>query len=331
MGRSKEYGESFGVIRSAKEESIIPETFLFADIQKKAGELGIAELGAVPASEAQTWRIFAAWTESGQAGEMQWLTNRKDARRHPDSILPGVKTLFAGILPLRSIWETEQRTLPAVSPATPCGTVNPYAVCTDYHILFRKKLRELAEWLSERFPEAKFRAAVDTAPLLEKEWAARAGLGTVAKNSLLLHPAYGTEFFLGFLLTTLPFETFSGVPARAVPSDPCSGCDRCRRACPTGALNPDRTLNAVKCLNYWQIEYRGADYPEEIREKIGSRLFGCDACRRVCPYNGSIPPRPAVPAVLTEKEFLELFAGTPVERMGYGKWRAASLFSGDGS
>ena len=288
----------------------------FADLKQRAAALGLDDLGIVPATESKTWAIYSDWVDSGQAGEMRWLEKRRDARKHPDSVLPGVKTLLAAALSLNRIRTTEMRAVPE-GKERPLGTVNPYAVCTDYHTLLRGGLRELSQILAPRFPEAKFRVAVDTAPLLEKEWAARAGLGTIARNSLLLHPRLGTEFFLGFLLTTIPIEAFANIPAAPQYEDPCAGCSRCQKACPTDALNQDRTLNASKCLNYWSIEYRGEEIPPEVAKLLKKFPFGCDLCRRVCPKNPEMPPRQEVPLDLTPEEFETLFKGTPVERLGY--------------
>ncbi len=295
----------------------------FTMLREEALRLGLDDLGIVPASESQTWDIYSNWVDSGQAGEMGWLEKHRQARRHPDSVLPGVKTLFAAALSLGQIQKTEERRLPAGS-ARPHAAVNPYAVCTDYHTLLKDRLRLLAQKIAPSFPGAKFRTAVDTAPLLEKEWAARSGLGRIAKNSLLLHPRLGTDFFLGFLLTTVPFEAFADIPAAAGMPDPCDGCSRCLKACPTGALNPNRTLNAQKCLNYWSIEYKGEDIPEEIIPLLKRFPFGCDLCRRVCPRNPELPPRPEVPLDLTEEEFKTLFKGTPAERLGYERFRRNS-------
>ena len=298
-------------------------TISFTSIREEALRLGLDDLGIVPASESVTWNIFSNWIDSGQAGEMEWLSKLRDARRHPDSVLPGVKTLFAAALSLRRIRKTEERHLPS-DDSRPHTGVNSYAVCTDYHTILRGRLRGVAQFIAPSFPGGKFRVAVDTAPLLEKEWAARSGLGRIARNSMLLHPRLGTDFFLGFLLTTVPYDAFTGIPAAHETPDPCAGCDRCLRACPTGALNPDRTLNATQCINYWGIEYKGEEIPEKIVPLLKRFPFGCDLCRRVCPRNPELPPRPEVPLDLTEEEFKTLFEGTPAQRLGYERFRRNS-------
>ena len=298
-------------------------TISFASIREEALRLGLDDLGIVPASESVTWNIFSDWIDSGQAGGMEWLSKLRDARRHPDSVLPGVKTLLAAALSLRRIQKTEERPLPS-DDSRPHTGVNSYAVCTDYHTILRDRLRGVAQCIAPSFPDGKFRVAVDTAPLLEKEWAARSGLGRIAKNSMLLHPRLGTDLFLGFLLTTVPYDAFTEIPAAHETPDPCAGCDRCLKACPTGALNADRTLNATLCVNYWGIEYKGEEIPEKIAPLLKRFPFGCDLCRRVCPRNPELPPRPEVPLDLTEEEFKTLFKGTPAQRLGYERFRRNS-------
>ena len=306
------------------------KTIPFQEIKRQAVLLGLDDLGITPAEEAWTYPIYSEWLDSGEAGEMDYLARYRDERRHPRSVLPGVKTLFAAVLSLDRICLENPPKLPVGSEEktglTPRETVEiiPYAFHPDYHQLLRGRLRKLATWLKERLPEENFRSVADTAPILEKEWAVRAGLGTIGKNSLLLHPKLGSALFLGILLTTAPPETFPNLPEKengpSLDVDPCANCDRCVTACPAGALRPNRTLSARKCLNYWLIEYRGEKFPEEVRAKIGRHLFGCDICQRACPKN----PRPSPCArfsrsqilEMSEEEFHALFDGTPVKRLG---------------
>ena len=213
----------------------------------------------------------------------------------------------------------------------PFGLLVPYSVCLDYHTCVRNGLRKLAAELKNRFPgelgRESFRGVVDTAPILEKEWAARAGLGTIGRNSLLIHPKFGSRVFIGILLTTAPPEFFESTQVQVygdpVPSDPCVGCTRCARACPAGAISENRTLHASRCLNYWLIEYKGGELPAEIRNKTCSRVFGCDTCQSACPYNQPLAENKGTVAIpvrliqeMDEAQFLILFKGTPVERLG---------------
>ena len=306
--------------------------------RRKAIGLGLADLAAVPAGEAATFSHYASWLASGYAGKMSYLSRYAEERRSPSSILPNVRTLLVAVLTESQLMAT-RLIPPNIEPDSPSGTIVAYAACCDYHTILKKKLHALRSLLAEHYPGEKFRVGVDSEPLLEKEWASRAGLGTIGRNSLLIHPKYGSSIFLGFLLTTLGMEEFESGFAKKEPNtaknpgavnpsgdgehtDPCLGCRRCLDVCPTGAILPDRTLDATKCLNYWTIEYHGVEIPESIREKLGHRLFGCDLCRRLCPKNAYLPP--SLPSFipldeirgLNGSQFAERFADTPVERIG---------------
>lgn len=306
----------------------------------------LADLGIVPAGESTTFPVYEKWLAAGCAAGMDYLVRNPEARRRPDSVLPGVRTILAVVWPERDLPPAKgaealgaagffaEKSADAVADSavdSAWGEIVPYAVRRDYHAVLREKLHAIRAFLAVEFPSERFRVTVDSAPLLEKEWAARAGLGSVGKNSLLLHRRFGSRFFLGFLLTTLPPETFGfeseGDKSEMI-ADPCSGCDACRRACPTGAIRSDldrpllRTLDASRCLNYWTLEDRGESLPEEVRVNLGGRLVGCDACRLACPKNRDAGrplsfflPRQAV-CQMTAEEFDALFSETPVERVG---------------
>ena len=356
-------------------------TISFEEVRKRAVGLGLDDLGIAASGESRTFPLFDRWIEAGEAGDMTYLARQKEARRHPDSILPGVKTLLVGAVTLDRLSETpsdsfsvppnlSSNPLPRgkksdradggsanvsedVSDAAPRGELIPYSVRADYHGDLRRKLHLLAGDLAKTWPKEKFRVVVDTAPILEKEWAVRAGLGVIVKNSLLIHPRFGSELFLGILLTTVTPQSFIMSEPFVTPepfttsesfaekkpnddsdrADPCRDCSLCSAVCPTGALASDRTLHAKKCLNYWLIEYQGERLPNEIREKSGNRLFGCDTCRRVCPKNRPLPPPVTLSlkrvAAMTEEEFRSLFAGTPVERLGLARFRRNAARSGE--
>ena len=234
-------------------------------------------------------------------GEMQYLQRHGEARRHPSSVLHDVKTIFvvalsyAKVNPLRvplkifrgHAGSFDAKTVDHTTVAD-YGIVAEYARGLDYHDVLRAKLQQLAEVHRQLFPDAKTRIAVDTAPILEREYAMRANVGRPGKNTMLINEQCGSRFFLGVLLSTVEFcETqvescsFDVLPEQL---SPCGNCRRCVDACPTGALTPYR-LDARKCLNYWSIEYQGDDIPPEIAAKFGNRLFGCEICQSVCPFN----------------------------------------------
>ena len=214
------------------------------------------------------------------------------------------------------------------------GTVVPYAACLDYHDVLKRKLKRLRAFFLDRFPTAEARAVVDTAPLLEKDWAVRAGIGFCGLHSLVVSPRLGSRLFLGELLVSTLFVATTGFAtpealraalgstAKNAIADAAERCVRCRRcvdACPTGAIPGDRTLVANRCLNFWTIENRDA-LPDEIAQKLDGRLFGCDLCQRVCPWNA--PEKNAAPLdvplgavdALDDAEFRRLFKKTPIFR-----------------
>ena len=208
------------------------------------------------------------------------------------------------------------------------GWIARYAFGEDYHLLMQERLKRLAGRIGEEVGEFRWRACVDTYPLLERSFARAAGLGWIGKNTCLIHEGQGSWFFLGELLTSLDLGD-GGPPA----PDRCGTCRRCIDACPTTALVPDGLggwrLDARRCISYLTIELRGA-IPEELREGVGSHVFGCDICQDVCPWNRRAPvtseaafqARHFAPpleklARLSEQEYKEMFRGTAVERARY--------------
>lgn len=200
--------------------------------------------------------------------------------------------------------------------------VAKYARGTDYHLFMKKALQRLASRIEEAFPQTKSRVYVDTGPVLERELASRAGLGSVGKNTNLLDAEAGSWFLLGEIFLTLDLEP--DVPG----SDLCGSCTECLDACPTGALLEAYHLDSRLCISYWTIEHRGT-IPMEMREGIGSWVFGCDVCQEVCPVNARVLPvdhpefrLPAHRAALdlrdlltlTPSQYAESFRGSPMKR-----------------
>lgn len=295
---------------------------------------GLADLGFVVANEAATYPTFQSWLNRGDNAGMDWLARNPIKRCHPASILQDVKTILVAVLAERELLATSSPvSLKLESHTTgPVGEMLPYTISTDYHRVLRQQLGRLRESLATEFPDAQFRIAIDTAPLLEKEWGVRARLGTVGRHTLLIHPEHGSRVFLGFLLTSIAPEDFGMVDsADSVDffsdgaSDWCVGCDACSVACPTGALRGDRTLDARKCLNYWTMESHGETIPAEIREKLDGRLLGCDACQRACPRHPTATepvPRPLPLAFiesLNAAQFDAIFSTTPTARVGLAR------------
>jgi epoxyqueuosine reductase len=246
-----------------------------AALKQAARDLGFGLAGVCPAIRPAGLSEFYRWLEAGYAGQMHYLPDRALAYEHPSHVLQGVRS----IVMLAMSYNTAEPTV--CQPGE--GRVSRYAWGGDYHALIRQRLQRLAEFLQQHQPQAHVRGVVDTAPLLEREFAQLAGLGWVGKNTLLLNTRLGSWCFLAALLTDLELEYDEPHAA-----DHCGTCRACLDACPTGAFVDAYVLDARKCISYATIELR-ASIPPELREAQGDWLFGCDICQDVCPWNRKAP------------------------------------------
>lgn len=284
-------------------------------LREFALETGFEILGIAKAAPAESFSHYQRWIAEGYHAGMGYLSKNVAAREKPDSILAHVKSLLMLGVSYRRVLESEPELQKHfVSECRHPVSVASYACGVDYHIWIRERLKRVTEFHRSLFPEEKCRGVVDTAPLLERQYAANAGLGVIGKNTMLIHPTLGSRFFLAALLSTCDFCD-ADEPAT---SNPCDSCNRCLEACPTGALCAPYCLDARKCLNYWTIEHRG-DLPEVVREKLGNRVFGCETCQDVCPWNretetGAFDPQRIMQ--MDESEFASLFGRTPLARPG---------------
>lgn len=278
-----------------------------------------------PSGQGEAYR---RWIERGDHAGMAWLGRGGPAlerRLDPRQLVPGARSALVVALQYH----------PLIGEDEPEGDLWPrvarYARGVDYHDLMTDRLRALQERIEAAYPGTAGRSYVDTGPLLERELAARAGLGVQGKNTCLLSRDGGSWFLLGEIVTTLeidPAEQASAV------SDLCGRCTRCLDHCPTGALPEPYRLDANRCISYWTIEHRG-DFPEPVREMVGDWVFGCDVCQEVCPWNirGEVRgearaadhPELALPAerreldlvgllTLRRDEYQERFRGSPMKR-----------------
>lgn len=286
------------------------ETDLIDAVRQAAKREGFALLGVTPAVNSVGYADLVRWIESGYAAGMSYFADRREAYRHPTSVLAGAKSVIALALPYAG----------SARPKLPSGygRVARYAWSgDDYHDLIHAKLkricRELADASAGRAgsanptstatdDELRIRGVVDTAPLMEREIAELAGLGWRGKNTLLLNKRHGSYFFLACLLVNVelpydaPFESFH-----------CGTCTACLTACPTAAFPQPGVLDASRCISYLTIEHRGV-IPTEFREAIGDWLFGCDVCQEVCPWNRQVAREPAGEQPHRELELAGLFA-----------------------
>jgi epoxyqueuosine reductase len=255
---------------------------LTTELKHEAGRLGFAPLGVCLAVAPAGIDQFRQWLAAGYAGQMHYLSARAEAYADPGTVLDGARSILMLALPYR--------TVEPGAPQSTAGRVSRYAWGADYHDLIRQRLNELADWLVAKVPEAKVRGVVDTAPLLEREFAQAAGLGWIGKNTLLLNKQAGSWFFLAALLTDL--ELACDTPHQ---TDHCGTCRACLDACPTGAFVDAYVLDARRCISYLTIELKDP-IPVELRPGVGDWAFGCDICQEVCPWNHKAP-RSSEPAL----------------------------------
>lgn len=288
-------------------------------IRTEALRLGFKHLGIAQASPVPHYQAYQDWVAQGRHGKMGYLA-RPDAvakRGDPALILEDCQTVISLAMPYRPP-AAQQRPAP-----TGWGRVSAYAQTTDYHLQIWQKLAQLEDLIrSEAAGDVSLKSYVDTGPVLERDFAALAGIGQAGKNTCLIVQGTGSYFFLAEILTDLP-----------LPSDPpytrdlCGSCRRCLDACPTGCILPDRTLDARRCISYLTIEHKGI-LPDDLKPLIGDWAFGCDICQMVCPHNAWTPEQDyplgknRLPAELDliglfdldEGHFKAPFENTPIER-----------------
>jgi epoxyqueuosine reductase len=240
-------------------------------IKNEAKELGFMFCGISKAEflEDEAPRL-EAWLKKGMHGEMQYMENHFDKRLDPRLLVDGAKSVISLGL---NYYPAEQ----PVDPSAP--KISKYAYGSDYHSVIKKKIKKLLEILNEKIGEINGRAFVDSAPVLDKAWAKKSGLGWIAKNTNLINKNYGSFFFLAELIVDIDLEY--DIPATA---DHCGTCTRCIDACPTGAIVAPYIVDGSRCISYLTIELKN-EIPQEFKGKMDNWMFGCDICQDVCPWN----------------------------------------------
>lgn len=281
-----------------------------------ARELGFDLVGVASAEPPRELAAFAPWVAAGHAGEMAYLSGQVEKRSDARAAFPWARSLVCVGLQ----YDTPGPYSTEAPPGR--GWISRYAWGDDYHDVLKALLERLAERLTERVGPFRARTYADTGPIVERAYAAAAGLGAWGKNTCLLHPEHGSWFFLGELVTDLELQP--DAPLR----DLCGSCTACLEACPTGALPAPYQLDATRCISYLTIEQRGA-IPEQLRAPLGRHAFGCDICQDVCPWNrrrrhrggpafearpGLAAPDLAELAALDAAAFSARFRQSPVKR-----------------
>lgn len=284
-------------------------------LKQQAHVLGFELAGIARAADADGFDRLREWLDREYDGEMRYMRERAELLRHPASVLPSVRS----VVMVGMNYFTD-----AACGLAGAARIARYAQGQrDYHDLLRERLNTLLKWVQEQVPGARGRGVVDTAPLLERDFARRAGLGWFGKNTMLLNKSMGSWFFLGALLLDLDLT-----PDAPHFGSHCGTCTACLDACPTDAFPEPGVLDARRCISYLTIELRGP-MPEELRADVGDWLFGCDICQDVCPWNRKAPattapalqPRDDIAALdpvellgLSEEEFRRRFRDTPLFR-----------------
>jgi len=266
---------------------------LTKSLKQEAERLGFDISGACAAVTPTGFHQFVDWLDQGFAGEMNYLEDRKEAYEHPSHVLPGAMSiLMLGL---------NYQTAPAVQSTSGTGRIARYAWSNvDYHDLVHKKLKQLKRFVKDLDPSIGVRGVVDTAPLLEREFAELAGIGWRAKNTLLINKTAGSWFFLAALLLDVPLQY-----DEPMVTNHCGTCTACIDACPTDAFVQPHVLDATQCISYLTIEHRTA-VPTALRSKMQDWILGCDICQEVCPWNRKAP-------LSQEADFQPLDGHNPIE------------------
>jgi epoxyqueuosine reductase len=291
----------------------------------QARAFGFDALGVASVTLTEDERHLIDWLDAGFHGDMHYMHRHGSMRSHPEELAPGTVRVISVRM---NYWPGQARDAKAVLDDRTLGYVSRYALGRDYHKVLRKTLARLAEQMARQIGPFGYRVCVDSAPVLEKALARNAGLGWIGKHTNLLARDAGSYFFLGEILTDLPLPV--DVPATAH----CGTCDACIPACPTQAIVAPYRLDARRCISYLTIENKGA-IPVELRPGLGNRIYGCDDCQLVCPWNkfaraAAHPdfkvrhaldaPRLTQLFEWTERQFDDRMRGAAIYRIGYERW-----------
>ncbi|MDF8333252.1 tRNA epoxyqueuosine(34) reductase QueG [Novosphingobium cyanobacteriorum] len=309
---------------------------LVSRLKDEAARLGFAACGIAPAADdpVRAERL-EQWLGEGSHGSMDWMETRLHHRRGPQSLWPDARSVIA----------LGMSYAPAADPLALAGNrgrarISTYARGADYHDVVKRMLKALARWIVAEAPGAEVKVFVDTAPVMEKPLGQAAGIGWQGKHTNLVSRSHGSWLFLGAIYTTLDLPTDGAHPDR------CGSCSACQQACPTQAFPAPYRLDARRCISYLTIEHKGP-IPEEFRAALGNRIYGCDDCLAVCPWNSFasaaqanrafLPraelaaPRLADLLALDDATFRTVFAGSPIKRIGRDRFVRNCLYAAGNS
>ena len=298
---------------------------LIESIRKWGAELGFQQIAITDTDLTEHAAHLQRWLREQFHGEMAYMASHGAMRWEPEQLLPGTLRVISARMDYLPGGDDPEKILNDPE----CAYISRYALGRDYHKVMRKRLAQLAEKINTVAGPHNFRALVDSAPVLERGLAQKAGLGWIGKNTMLINSKAGSWFFLGEIYTDLP-----------LPVDPpqmtehCGTCNACLDICPTQAIVAPHRVDARRCISYLTIELSGS-IPEQFRRAIGNRIYGCDDCQLVCPWNkfaedsseDDFAPRHSLDDISlieafgwSEQEFLDKTAGSPIRRIGYERW-----------
>jgi epoxyqueuosine reductase len=314
---------------------------LAARIENWATELGFSGLGISvphPGSLARAGARLAAWVAEGRHGEMDYMARNQELRTRPDLLIEGVRSIISVTLDYWPEKNTRQAITALADPRH--AYISRYALGRDYHKTLRQRLQALAKRIETAVGTYRYRVFTDSAPVLEIEHACQGGLGWRGKHGLLLS-RHGSLHFVGEIYTDLP------LPASTRHGEHCGSCVKCLHSCPTGAIIEPYTIDPCRCISYLTIEFSGS-IPEDLRPLFGNRIYGCDDCQLICPWNRraapgdtDFAPRHGLDTASLaelmrweEKDFDERLQGSPIRRIGHVRWLrniAVALGNGPGT
>jgi epoxyqueuosine reductase len=310
---------------------------LARDIKRWGAELGFQQVGITDTALDEHEARLLAWLDRGFHGDMSYMRERGTLRSRPEELVPGTLRVVSVRM---DYWPESAADAGPLLDDPVRAYISRYALGRDYHKVLRRRLQRLADRITAAIGPFGYRAFVDSAPVLEKALAEKAGLGWIGKHTNLLNDKAGSWFFLGELYTDLP------LPVDAAGSNHCGTCQACIDVCPTRAIVAPYQLDARRCISYLTIELRGA-IPEELRPLMGNRIYGCDDCQQVCPWNrfanpseesDFLPRHHLDTATLvelfgwSEEEFLTRTEGSAIRRIGWECWlRNIAVALGNGA
>jgi len=298
---------------------------LARDIKLWGAELGFQQVGIADSELGEAEARLLDWLGKGFHGEMDYMARHGTKRTRPGELVPGTLRVIAACM---NYSPPSARDSHEVMKDGSRAFISRYALGRDYHKLMRARMQKLADRIGQEVVDFRYRVFTDSAPVMEVELAGKAGLGWRGKHTLLLNREAGSYFFLGEIYTDLP------LPLDKAQDDHCGSCQKCIDVCPTQAIVGPYKLDARRCISYLTIEHKGS-IPEELRPLIGNRVYGCDDCQLVCPWNRFASPSDEPDFVVrnglddvtlvelfgwSEAEFHEQLAGSAIHRIGYERW-----------